>query len=79
MSGVAGASRTWKAGRFTCTLTIRKPSAEGVGLKSVCEWHPYCPKRMSARTEAQYQAGLDAAVKSLRIELGQAEDDDDGQ
>lgn len=69
MSEVAAlASRSWRVGERTVTLTMRRP-IEGALLHSAAEWSPNEPTKLSTEEWRQYRAGRNAAIEELAVAL----------
>ncbi len=63
------ATRSWRVGRWTCTMTIPKPQP-GQALQACVEWSPALPSRtLSAALLAEYRTGRHAALESIAAEL----------
>jgi len=65
----AFATRSWSAGRYTCTLTIQRPQ-RGALVHAVIEWSPEQPHRLTDGEIAEYRAGRNKAMAELSRELG---------
>jgi 2-phospho-L-lactate transferase/gluconeogenesis factor (CofD/UPF0052 family) len=63
------ATRSWPAGRFTCSLTLQRPRP-GALTNCVIEWMPEQPVRLTADELRQYRAGRDQALAEIAAELG---------
>jgi hypothetical protein len=63
------AVRSWKAGRYTCTLTVQRPRA-GALVSCVIEWAPQVPHRLTDGEISEYRAGRNTALAELSAELG---------
>ena len=51
--------RSFRVGKRTCTLTLRKPVV-GMVLHSTAEWSPEPPQRLSRRELREYREGRNA-------------------
>ena len=69
MRDSVGLSRTFKVGRFVCTLSAPKPE-RGAVLAMTCEWSPRVPARLSSAERRAYRAGRDAFVAELAEQIG---------
>jgi hypothetical protein len=70
MSATAAlAVRTWKVGRYTCTLTLQQPQPGAVVASSV-EWAPCVPRALSADERKVYREGRNAVLADLAAQLG---------
>jgi hypothetical protein len=65
----AGLTRTWNVGRYTVTLSLRKPTA-GQIASVAAEWSPGLPERLTEAEVAQYVRGRNEALAELAAELG---------
>lgn len=65
----AAAVRTWRAGRYTCTLTVQRPQKGALTACSV-EWAPETPSRLTDAELAEYRTGRDAALVAISAEMG---------
>lgn len=63
------AVRTWRAGTYTCRLTVQRPRA-GALVSAVIEWEPNQPVRVTDVELREYRAGRNAALASISRELG---------
>jgi hypothetical protein len=63
------ASRSWPAGRYTCTLTMQRPKA-GALASCVIEWAPEPPKRLTAGELLEYRMGRNRALAEISAALG---------
>ncbi len=61
--------RSWRVGRWTCTLTVPQ-ATRGVVRSAVTEWAPSFPTELSPEERAQYRAGRNAALAELAQHLG---------
>lgn len=59
-------TRSWRAGPYTCTLTIPRNHPSIVRSASL-EWKPCRPIRLSGSDLAEYRRGRDAALRSLGV------------
>ena len=70
MSGNAAvAVRTWRAGRYSCELTVQRPEP-GAVVNAVVEWSPSEPARLTNDEWKQYRQGRNRAIAELAAELG---------
>lgn len=69
MPAEAALVRTWRAGAYTCTLTMRRPRPGETGA-AVIEWEPHQPRRLTDAEMRQYRAGRDLALAALAETLG---------
>src|SRR5581483_11686094 len=70
VSAVAAlAVKSWKAGRYTCTLTLQRPRPTAL-VNAVIEWAPEQPKRLTDAELAEYRAGRNKAMADLSQALG---------
>lgn len=63
------AMKSWKAGRYTCTLTVQRPKP-GALMNATVEWEPEQPRRLTERELAEYRRGRNAALVDLSRDLG---------
>ena len=67
------ASRSWKVGERTVTLTISRPTI-GSDARAGFEWTPDVPTKLSAEEWVEYRAGRHAALteiaEALQINVG---------
>lgn len=69
MSAEAAAlTKTWQAGRYTCTLTLQRPKP-GAVVHAVVEWQPTMPTRLTDEERAAYRRGRDAALAEMSAAL----------
>ncbi len=61
--------RTFRVGRYTCTLSVANPGAGTPAAASV-EWTPHLPIRLSNAEVAQYRKGRDKAASEIAALLG---------
>ncbi len=70
MSGTAPALvRTFKVGRFECTLTFPQTARSSV-LAMSAEWSPSMPERLTTAELKQYRVGRNAAIEELATIVG---------
>lgn len=56
--------RTFKVGRYDCTLTV--PAIRpGAACMAVVEWSPCVPERLTSEEAAEYRREMAAAVAAL--------------
>jgi hypothetical protein len=65
----AFATRSWRVGRYRCTLNVPR-SRHGAVLYAVIEWEPHVPHHLTRKETAAYRAGRDRALAELSHELG---------
>lgn len=63
------ASRTWRTGPYTCTLTMQRPKPGAMVACSI-EWLPEQPKRLSDAEIVAYRAGRNNALAEISRQLG---------
>jgi hypothetical protein len=61
--------RSWSAGRYTCTLTMRRPRPGDV-VQTAIEWRPEQPRRLTDVEIVEYRAGRNKALAEMSRELG---------
>lgn len=66
MTASVAVVRSWKVGRYTCTLSV----PAGKALCASVEWEPSMPKTLNAAELAAYTAGRNRAVAQIAAELG---------
>lgn len=64
------ASRSWKVGRHTVTMTVVLPIKIDAPHHAGITWDPADGEPMTDVEEAQYASGLSAAIKSITAEQG---------
>ena len=64
----AVAVRSWKAGGYTCEMTVQRPKP-GAVVNALVEWSPNEPSRLTAEEWAEYRAGRNRAIAQLAAEL----------
>ena len=69
MAEAAFATRSWTAGRYTCTLTAPRPHP-GKQMHAVVEWSPEQPKHLTDEEIAAYREGRNKALADISRELG---------
>lgn len=69
MSAESAFVRTWRAGRYTATLTY-PISRAGEVRSAAIEWSPAMPRRLTPAELAEYRAGRDHALAALSAEFG---------
>ena len=70
MSATAAiAVRTWKAGRYTCTLTMQRPMPGSLAIACM-EWAPEMPTRMTDDEMLEYRQGRNQALAAISAALG---------
>lgn len=62
-------TRSWSAGRYTCTLTMRRPKP-GAVMSACISWLPEQPRKLTDAEIADYRKGRDAALADVSRELG---------
>jgi hypothetical protein len=63
-------ARSWRVGRYRCTLTAQKPTP-GTALCVSIEWEPDVPGRLSRKDEQAYVEGRDRALAELMSMIDQ--------
>jgi hypothetical protein len=69
MTDSIAVSRSFRVGRYTCTLSTPRPE-RGAVLAMVAEWSPHVPTRLSSTELRAYRAGRDAFVAELAAQIG---------
>ena len=69
MSAEKAIVRTWRVGRFTAELSVRKPQP-GVMASAVIDWSPGIPHDLTERDLEKYRAGRRKAIEEIASELG---------
>jgi hypothetical protein len=65
----AFATRSWKVGRYTCTLTVPRIRF-GEVMHATCDWSPEQPQRLSAKEAAEYRRSFAKAMVEISREFG---------
>jgi len=63
------ATRSWKCGAWTVTLTIPQ-GGPGKAAMCVVEWDPSMPERLTADELEQYRRGRNEALAAIARETG---------
>ena len=61
--------RSWSAGKYTCTLAMRRLTP-GTVVHTTIEWSPEQPKRLTDDEIAEYRHGRNQALAEVSRELG---------
>ena len=61
--------RSWRAGRYTCTLTMQRPKPGAVVSCSI-EWAPKQSRQLSDGEMTEYRAGRNRALAKISAQLG---------
>jgi hypothetical protein len=62
-------TRSWTAGKYTCTLTMRRPKP-GAVVQTTIEWSPCQPRRLTDEEIDQYRSGRNRVLAEVSRELG---------
>lgn len=66
--GSTTASRSWKVGQRTVTLTVSRPTP-GRDARAGFEWEPDAPTKLSDDEWAEYRSGRHAALTEIAATL----------
>lgn len=70
MSGPAAIVKTWRVGRYTAQVTVKRPAEDGVAQRVVVEWLPGPPRALTDRDYATHRAARNRAIAEIAAELG---------
>ena len=63
------ASRSWRVGRYECTLTVPRPRP-GQVMHASMEWAPEQPRGLSDGEILEYRQGRNKALAEISFQLG---------